>query len=244
MIAHYAIFLLATFGASFVSSLAGFAFAPIIAAIWLHILTPVETVMLIAAFGLIVQSVGVWKFRRALDWGRLAPFLIGAALGIPLGIVVLRWANVQQVKAGVGVILVLFALYGLLRPALKPVRDGGRLLDGAIGFVNGVLAGVAGIPGILVVMWATLRRWPSDVQRAVFQPLALASFAMITLLLGSSGAITPETITHFLTGLPVLLAGTWLGLKLYGKLNQESFRQIVLVLLLVAGLLLVVPIRP
>jgi len=242
VIAHYAIFLLATFAASFVSSLAGFAFAPIIAAIWLHILTPVETVTLIAAFGLIVQSVGVWKFRHALDWRRLAPFLIGAAFGIPLGITVLRWANVQQVKAGVGVVLVLFALYSLARPALKPVRDGGPLLDGTIGFVNGVLAGVAGIPGILVVMWATLRRWPSDVQRAVFQPLALASFAMITLLLGTSGAITAETVTHFLTGLPVLLAGTWLGLRLYGKLDQESFRRIVLVLLLLAGVLLVVPV--
>ena len=45
---HYGAFLLATFAGAVVSGLAGFAFAPIIASIWLHILTPVETVTLIA----------------------------------------------------------------------------------------------------------------------------------------------------------------------------------------------------
>jgi uncharacterized membrane protein YfcA len=244
VIGHDAIFLFSTFAAALVSSLAGFAFAPIVAAIWLHILTPVETVTLIAGFGLIVQSIGVWKFRHALDWGRLAPFLIGALLGIPLGVAILRWADVQQVKMAVGIILVLFSLYSLMRPSLAPVRGGGKLLDGVVGFVNGVLAGVAGIPGILVVMWTTLRRWPSDAQRIVFQSLALASFAMIALLLGGSGAITAETVKLFFLGLPALFAGIWLGLRLYGRLNQDNFRRIVLVLLLLAGVLLVIPIRP
>ena len=90
-------------------------------------------------------------------------------------------------------------------------------------------------------MWATLRRWPNDAQRAVFQPLALASFAIIALLLGTSGAITARTIKLFFLGLPFLLAGTWLGLKLYGRLDQQKFRFIVLVLLAVSGLLLVIP---
>ncbi|MGD9768638.1 MAG: sulfite exporter TauE/SafE family protein [Pseudolabrys sp.] len=238
---YYAIFLFATFTASLVSSLAGFAFAPIIAAIWLHILTPVETVTLIAAFGLIVQGAGIWRFRHALDWRRLAPFVIGAAGGIPLGVAILQWADIRQVKAAVGILLVLFGVYGLVRPSLAPVKTGGKTLDGAIGFINGVLAGVAGIPGILVVMWATLRRWPSDVQRAVFQPLAFASFALIILLLGTSGQISVHSIKLFFVGLPVLLAGTWLGLRLYGRLNPESFRRLVLILLTLSGALLIIP---
>jgi uncharacterized protein len=245
VLAHYTIFLFATFTAAFISGLAGFAFAPIIAAVFLHILTPVETVTLISGFGMIVQGIAVWQLRSALDWRRLAPFLIGAALGIPLGVAILRWADVRQVKLGVGLFLVLFAVYGLTRPAFAPVRGGGKLLDGAVGFVNGVLGGVAGIPGILVVMWTTLRRWPNDVQRTVFQPLAVASYAMIALWLGAGGAITAETITLFLLGLPALLAGTWLGLKLYARLDQDNFRRIVLLMLLLAGLLLVVPVsRP
>ncbi len=240
--AFYAIFLFSTFAAAFISSVAGFSFAPIVAAIFLHILTPVETVTLITGFGLIVQGVAVWRLRGAFDWQRLAPFLIGAALGIPFGVAILQWADVRLVKTGVGAVLVLFALYGLLRPTLAPVQVGGKTLDGAVGFLNGILAGIAGIPGILVVMWTTLRRWPNDVQRAIFQPLAVASYAMIALWLGGSGAITAEAVKLFFLGLPVLLTGTWLGLKLYARLDQDNFRRIVLVLLLLAGLLLVVPV--
>jgi hypothetical protein len=38
-----------------------------------------------------------------------------------------------------------------------------------------------------------------------------------------------------------LLAGTWLGLKLYGHLDEAGFRKLVLALLLVSGLALVAP---
>ena len=39
-------------------------------------------------------------------------------------------------------------------------------------------------------------------------------------------------------GLPVLIAGTALGWACYGKLNEASFRKIVLSLLLVSGVML------
>jgi uncharacterized membrane protein YfcA len=38
-----------------------------------------------------------------------------------------------------------------------------------------------------------------------------------------------------------LLAGTWLGLRLYGHLDEAGFRKLVLVLLLVSGLALIAP---
>ena len=111
-VAYYAIFLLATFSAALVAGLSGFAFGLIAAAIWLHILTPLQTATLIVAFGLIVQGVAVWKLRHALDWQRLWPFVLGAALGVPLGVAILRWADPRQVQAGVGVLLVLYATHG------------------------------------------------------------------------------------------------------------------------------------
>jgi uncharacterized membrane protein YfcA len=39
-------------------------------------------------------------------------------------------------------------------------------------------------------------------------------------------------------GLPVLIAGTWLGLKLFSRLNEAAFRKIVLGLLFVSGAVL------
>ena len=37
-----------------------------------------------------------------------------------------------------------------------------------------------------------------------------------------------------------MLAGTWLGFRLFGRLNEASFRKVVLVLLLASGIVLVV----
>jgi uncharacterized membrane protein YfcA len=229
------IFLIATFAGAVVAGLSGFAFGLVAASIWLYILSPLQSATLIIAFGLIVQGYSVWKLRHALDWKKLWPFIVGAAIGVPAGVAVLTWANPAYVRMGVGVFLILYSLYAWFRPALKPVTSGGAAADASIGFLNGVLGGMTGLAGILVTIWSGLRGWPKDQQRAVFQPVAVAIFLMSAIWLGAKGAVTADTIKLFAIGLPVLIAGTWLGLKLYGRLDEATFRKVVLVLLFVSG---------
>src|ERR1700710_2723619 len=97
------LFLLATFAGALVAGLSGFAFGLVVASIWLYILSPLQTATLIVAFGLIVQGYSVWKLRHALDWNKLWPFILGAAIGVPVGISILGWANPAHAKAGIGV---------------------------------------------------------------------------------------------------------------------------------------------
>ena len=168
------LFLLATFAGALVAGLSGFAFGLVVSAIWLYILNPLQTATLIIAFGLIVQGYSVWKLRGALDWRKLWPFVVGAALGVPVGVGILTWANPAHVRMGVGAFLVLYSLYALLRPAIPKVEAGGATADASIGFLNGVLGGITGLAGILVTIWCGLRGWPKDVQRTVFQPDRIA----------------------------------------------------------------------
>jgi uncharacterized protein len=230
------IFLLATFAGAVVAGLSGFAFGLVAASIWLYILSPLQSATLIIAFGLIVQGYSVWKLRHALDWKKLWPFIVGAAIGVPAGVAVLTWANPACVRMGVGVFLILYSLYAWFRPALKPVTSGGAAADASIGFLNGMLGGMTGLAGILVTIWSGLRGWPKDQQRAVFQPVAVAIFLMSAIWLGVKGAVTADTIKLFAIGLPVLIAGTWVGLKLYGRLDEATFRKVVLVLLFASGI--------
>jgi uncharacterized protein len=236
----FAIFLAATFASALVAGLSGFAFGLIAASLWLYILSPVQTATLIIAFGLIVQGYSVWKLRHALDWRGLWPFVVGAAIGVPIGVSILTWANPTQVRAGIGIFLILYSLYALYRPAMKPITAGDRAADAGVGFLNGILAGITGLAGILVTIWCGLRGWPKDQQRTVFQPVAVAIFAMSAAWLGAKVTISADMIRLFLIGLPVLLAGTWLGLKLYGRVNEATFRKVVLVLLLLSGIALIV----
>ncbi len=232
------LFLLATFAGAFVAGLSGFAFGLVAASLWLYILTPSQSATLIVAFGLLVQGYSVWKLRRALDWRRLWPFVAGAALGVPVGVTLLTWSDPGNVRIAVGIFLVIYSLYAFLRPALKPVAVGG-VGDAIVGFLNGILGGLTGLAGILVTIWCGLRGWPKDVQRAVFQPVAVAIFLMGGLWLGARGAVTADTMKFFVMGLPCVFAGTWLGLRLFGRIDEAMFRKIVLALLFISGAALI-----
>jgi uncharacterized membrane protein YfcA len=234
------LYLLATFIGGMTTGIAGFAMGLVVSGVWLHILTPIQTATLIVGYALLAQTFSIWKLRHAMSWRKVMPFIIGGAVGVPIGTMLLAYTNPAYLRIGVGVLLVLYSIYGLAKPALKPV-PGGVPADIGIGFFNGLLGGMTGLGGIVVTVWCQLRNWPKDVQRAVFQPVILAAQTMTAISLAFAGAYTTDTIKLYLYGVPALAAGVWIGLKLYGKLDEAAFRKVILVLLLVSGLSLVLP---
>src|SRR5882762_2820479 len=116
-------FLLAAFVGGFASGLAGFAMGFVVSGIWLHILTPLQTTTLVVGYGLLTQTYGVWKLRRALNWKTLAPFLIGGVIGVPIGTALLTYVDSAYLRGGVGLLLVIYGAYGLTQPKLKAVAD-------------------------------------------------------------------------------------------------------------------------
>jgi uncharacterized protein len=230
-----AIFTLGTATAAFVTGLAGFAFGLVAAAIWLYALTPIETTTLIVLYGLLVQGYAVWKLRHTINVGRLAPLIVGSALGVPLGIMVLRWVPPGTLRTAIGLLLIIFSLYNLVRPTLPNAKEASRLADAGAGFINGLVGGSTGLAGIAVVIWSSLRGWSRDEQRAAFQPTGVVTFFITLIGLGGVGAINTQSVQLFAVGLPALAIGTWAGWKLYGKLDERRFRIAVHVLLLVSG---------
>ncbi|MEK6593923.1 MAG: sulfite exporter TauE/SafE family protein [Pseudomonadota bacterium] len=233
------IFLAGAFAAAFVTGLAGFAFGMVAAAIWFHALTPIQATALIVAYALLVQGYAVWKLRRTVNIGRLLPFIAGSAVGIPFGIIILKWAAPSDLRITVGLLLISFSLYNLARPKMPEFRQAGAVPDTMVGVFNGVLGGSTGLGGILPTIWCGLRGWPKDEQRAVFQSTAVATFLMTILWLGGAGTLTIDIARLFVVGLPALFIGTWLGWKLYGRLDETKFRKVVLGLLLASGIALV-----
>jgi uncharacterized membrane protein YfcA len=235
-----ALFLVSTFVGGIVTGLAGFAMGLVVSGVWLHILTPVETAALIVAYGLLVQTYGIWKMRHALNGRVVAPFIAGSVVGAPLGTMLLAYVDPDALRVGVGIFLVLYSGYSLARPLIHTVKAGVPA-DVGIGILNGLLGGMTGLSGPIITIWCQLRGWRKDEQRAIFQPVILAVFALTALSLTVAGAVTPGLAKIFLYGLPAMAAGMWLGLKLYGHLNDDAFRRLVLLLLLLSGLVLIVP---
>lgn len=234
----FTLFAFAAFVGGFVSGFSGFAMGLVVSGVWLHIITPMQTATLIAGYGLLTQGYGIFKLRHTLDLRKAWPLTIGTIIGIPVGVSILTYLNPGYLRAGVGVLLVLYAIYGLARPVFAPMKIGVGA-DVAIGLSNGLLGGLTGLGGVISTISCQWRGWPKDLQRAVFQPVLFAAFVAISISQAVAGTITRDTLALYALGVPFMIAGLWSGFKLYGKLNDETFRKAVLVLLLFAGLSLI-----
>ncbi len=232
-------FVLATFLGGFVSGFSGFAMGIVVSGVWLHIITPVQTAALIAGYGLLTQGYGIAKLRHEWNWQSIWPLTLGTAIGIPVGVMLLTLVDPGSVRTGVGVLLVVYALYGLLHPPLGPFKIGVPA-DIGIGIANGLVGGLTGLGGIISTISCQLRGWSKDKQRAVFQPVLFAAFVIISISQFVAGSYTAETVRLYGIGLPFMVAGIWIGFKLYGTINDETFRKAVLLLVLIAGASLVV----
>ena len=73
---------------------------------------------------------------------------------------------------------------------------------------------------------------------ALKQAIHLHGMALGWLAFG--GVLDAGLVNRFLWCLPLLLLGSWLGLKLYHRINEQQFRRLILGLLLVSGAALVV----
>jgi uncharacterized membrane protein YfcA len=227
------------FVAAIASGLAGFAFALVASAVFLHFRDPADATPLILAASLLAQSFSIRALRGSIDWRRLAPVFAGGAAGIPLGTALLGIAAADPLKHAIGVFLICYALFMLSRRSVRPVAVGGATLDGLIGFVGGAMGGLGGLSGAVPTIWAGLRGWTKDAQRAVYQPYIFAMQALALLWLAAQGGVRAQALSDLAWCLPAVLAGVWLGLKLYARVDDAQFRRIVLALLLASGVGLV-----
>lgn len=234
------LFLAAAFFGGLVSGLSGFAMGLVVSGVWLHIITAEQNALLIVLCGLVTQGSGIWRVRHEINWRKVWPFILGGAIGVPVGTALLTSVDQGTLRVTMGVLLLLYSLYGLIRPALGPVQ-GGIPAEFGVGVTNGLIGGLTGLGGIAVTIWCQLRGGPKDAQRAVFQPVMFSTFAMTAISLAVARAYTAETMKLYALALPSLVVGIWAGLKLYGKLDDAAFRRVILILLLASGISLVVP---
>jgi uncharacterized membrane protein YfcA len=239
----FAVFALAALAGGFVSGFSGFAMGLVVSGVWLHIISPMQTATLIAGYGLLTQGYGIFKLRRVLDLRKAWPLALGTVIGIPVGVGILAYVDPRYLRFGVGILLLLYAIYGLMRPVFAPMKIGTGA-DIAIGFSNGLLGGLTGLGGVISTISCQWRGWPKDVQRAVFQPVLFVAFVVISMFQAAAGTITRDTLALYALGVPFMAAGLWSGFRLFGKIDDETFRKTVLVLLLFAGLSLIVSVLP
>lgn len=231
--------LLGAFAGGFVSGMTGFGTGLTALAFWLHVIGPTLAAPLVIVCSVITQVQTLPHIWRGLDWRRLTPFIAGGLAGIPVGTQLLTHIDPAAFKAAIGVVLVAYSTgMLLLRPRLGTAW-GGRIADGFVGVVSGVLGGLAGLSGALPTIWAAVRGWSKSERRGMFQAFNLTVLSAALIAYAIAGLLTAEIGWLVLSAAPGTLIGAWSGFLAYRRLNDQSFHAVVLCLLLAAGLMLI-----
>ena len=228
----------------FVQGLSGFAFGLVAMAVWAWALDPVLAGPLVVFGSLVGQLLSAGSIRRGFDPRRVLPFVAGGVLGVPLGVALLRHIDPLAFKLAVGVLLVVWCPAMLLARDLPRVAGGGRFADAGAGMLGGVMGGLGGLTGPAPTLWATLRGWDRDAQRAVFQVFNLAMHGLTMAAYLATGTVSAEVVRLFLVVAPAMLVPTLIGARLYRRFSDAAFRKVVLGLLAASGAILVVTTFP
>jgi uncharacterized protein len=234
----YALLFAGALAGGFVSGLAGFGTALMALGLWLYVLPPTVAVSLTLICSVIGQTATLPSMWRSFDLALVWPFVIGGLLGVPIGTMLVAHADPGVFKLTVGVFLLVFpvALY-----FCKPMafNIGGRPADAAIGFAGGILGGLAGLSGPLPILWASIRGWGKGERRGIFQMFNWTVLFAALCLQAADGHVGRDVLWLAALALPGTIIGTWLGARLYHALDDRNFRDVVLGLLFLSGVILV-----
>jgi uncharacterized membrane protein YfcA len=127
----------------------------------------------------------------------------------------------------------------LLRPCVV-VRGGGRFAEVAAGFAGGITGGATAFPGAIPTIWCNAQGLSKIEQRSIVQPFIFLMQIATLVYFSKLGILASGTMRTYLWCVPAVIAGTWLGLRIFDRIDDKKFRRLVLVFLLISGAILVI----
>ena len=224
----------AIFVAAFVRSALGFGDAvvamPLLAmAVGLRTATP-----LVAFMGPTISLLILARDWRKVEFKTAGRLIVATLLGIPVGVYGLARLPETPLKIALGLVIVLYGLFGLIKPGARLEREKAQF-PWLVGWTAGVLGGAYNTNGPPIVAYGMLRGWPPESFRATLQGYFLPTGLAILAGHGLAGLWTGTVLRSYLYSLPAIVLGVLLGGLLNKKLTQAIFAKLVYASLTVMG---------
>lgn len=220
---------------------AGFAFG-VIASLFLHHGFATSDVIFIVVAGGLVLNLGLLpRFWSDLDFLRSLPFLTGATLGLPIGLILLYALPPPSIRLIAAVLIIGYCLFALRQRTREPLRlsvRSGRAADTAIGFAGGMVGGICGLGPLIPSIWYGLRGMSKTEQRALTQPFALYVQGLMVGWFLFRGHVSDSATQSIALASPVMLLAAWLGVRLFDAISTIGFQRMIIGLSLIGGVLL------
>jgi len=219
-----------------VNGLTGFGTALTAMGLWLYAVPPTVA----ASLAIICSSVSqlqtlhlIWRF---ILWRRVLAFVLPGMIGVPIGTLLLPHIEPRTFKIAVGLFLIMYSSYVLARRAKFKSDWGGDVANAVVGFGGGTLGGIAGLSGVLPIVWTDIRGWNREQRRSVVQGFNIAILWLAFASHAASGLLTRQVLLQAAIALPGTIGGAWLGAFAYRRIGDRGYQRVVMALLLMSGL--------
>lgn len=220
--------------AAFVRGYSGFGYSAMVITASSVVTNPLNfvAVVVIAETLMSLQS---WSgLSQEVDWRRVKWLLMGAVIGMPLGLWALSYVSEDGARAVVSIYVLCMCMVLLAGFRLKQEAGAGTTL------ATGVASGLANAPGMgglpVAAFFAAQPMAP-----AVFRATVVAYFPCLDLLSAPlywmAGLVTWDTLWGSLIVLPLTLLGNWLGGRHFFNTDPKDFRRFAILLLAALALL-------
>jgi uncharacterized protein len=214
-------------------AITGFGFALIAIPLASLVLSPTDAVVAQTLAGSLISFVMAWQYRTDLDRptaARVTPWMIA---GMPFGLLVATQVSDDALRLSVGVCVIGAAIAIATGVRIRSHRV--RLVDGVAGAISGVLATTTGTNGPPLVITLAGRDTPPLSFRSTLQFLFALGNLVSLPLFAAAGQITSSGTRAGAIAIVPTVAGRLFGERIFRRLNPESFRTLVLVMLFLAG---------
>lgn len=227
------IFLLAA-GASLVQALTGLGFGLMIVPPLILVVGVKDAVVVSNLLGMLLSAGLLLRTHEHVEWRTGLTLLVGAVLGMPLGLAVLIWANPDVLQLVIAVAVIVFTV--LLSRGLR-IHGGGLAGDGLTGVLSGVLRMSTSMSGPPVVIYLQGKGLGSIPFRATISAFFALSGVVGAALFLVGGQITGDVLREVAVALPALTVGFAGGQVLYARIDEARFRKLVLAVLFTSAAL-------
>lgn len=228
------LFFLSAFIAEIVGTIAGFGSSTIFLPVALFFVDFKTAIILVAIFHISGNISRITFFKHGLNWKILATF------GTPSVLLALLGANLIDVipqdilKLILGIFLISFSAFSLRNSKVAIPANKKMLVAG--GTLSGFLAGLIGTGGALRASFLTGFNLEKFTYIATAASIALVTDATRIPVYVSQGFLDEQFYYYIPVLIGLAVAGSYLGRKIVGKINQDLFRKIVLIAIILVSI--------
>lgn len=228
------------FIAALVQGAIGIGFALIVTPIFLTIFNSVIAVQVTIFITLVTAIAILPKIYQHFPKPLLLRFVIGNAIGAPIGIGIYRLADVTSLKLGAGIIVTSLALYLMVTNKERSgegesAPSGPVGLDVLVGVATGIMTTTLGMTGPPAALYLTYLHATKQATRSAIFGLFFFGYSFGLIAQALLVGITANTWMWAIALAPAAYIGTLVGNRVSDKLNPKVFRKLILVVLIVSG---------